>query len=203
MDSEAFKAEIKHVFLLFSPVGKPLLPGVVIADVLTKTFESSGGIFEIKKAGVTIRIPPGTIPSDTIATVSIKVCSEGPFQFPENCKVVSSIYLLETNVKLLKPIEMIVSHSAKLLEENYHKMTIMTASLVPDYRGAAPLYSFRKVASDVFETGETVGRFSLARFGDFAAVAAVGQVLEGIESQIGNCSSNFSIVAVSVVLVHF
>ena len=183
---------------------KPLLPDVVVTEpILTKTFESSGGIFEIKKAGVTIRIPPGTIPSDTIATVSIKVCSEGPFQFPENCKVVSSIYLLETNVKLLKPIEMIVSHSAKLLEENYHKMTIMTASLVPDYRGAAPLYSFRKVASDVFETGETVGRFSLAQFGDFAAVAAVGQVLEGIESQIGNCSSNFSIVAVSVVLVHF
>ena len=172
--------------LSLSPVNKPLLPGVVVAEpILTKTFGSSGGIFEIKKAGVTIRIPPGAISSNAIATVSIKVCSNGPFQFPKDCKVVSSVCLLETNVKLVKPVEIVVSHFAKLLsEENYHKMTILTASSVPDYRGAAPFYSFKKVVSDVFETGKTIGRFSLAQFGVFAAV---GQVLEAIETQIGNC----------------
>ena len=164
---------------------KSLLPGVVVAEpILTKTFESSGGIFEIKKAGMTIRIPPGAVSSNTIATMSIKVCSEGPFQFPKDCKVISSICLFETNVKLVKPIEVIFNHFAKLLsEENYHKVTILTASSVPDYRGQAPFYSFRKVASDVFETGKTIGRFALAQFGVFTAV---GQVLETIESQIGN-----------------
>ena len=149
--------------------------------ILTKTF---GGIFEIKKAGVTIRIPPGAISTNTIATISIKVCSNGPFQFPKNCNVVSSVCLLETNVKLVKPVEIVVSPFAKLLsEENYHEVTILTASSVPDFRGAALFYSFKKVASDVFETGKTIGRFSLAQFGVFAAV---GHVLGTIESQIGN-----------------
>ena len=190
MHTKTFKAHVQTLFFCshsLSPVAKPLLPGVVVAEpILTKTFESSGGIFEIQKAGVTIRIPPGAISSDTIATVSTKDCTEGPFQFPKDCKVISSVCLLETNVQLVKPVEMVVSHFAKLLsDENYCKMTVMTASLVPDYRGAAPLYSFRKVASDVFETGETIGRFSLTQFGVFAAV---GQILGTIETQIGNCS---------------
>ena len=110
---------------------KPLLPDVVAEPILTKTFESSGGIFEIKKASVTIRIPPGAISRDTIATVSIKICSKGPFQFPEDCKVVSSICLLETNVKLVKPVELVVSHSAN---------EVLASPLVPDYRGPSPYY---------------------------------------------------------------
>ena len=151
-----------------------MLPDVVVAEpILTKTFKSSGGIFEIKKAGVTIRIPPGAVLSDTIATVSIKVCSEGPFQFPEDCEVVSSVCLLETNVKLVKPVEILVSHFDKLLSKR-----VLTSSLVPDYRGPAPFYLFRKVACDGFET-ETIGSFSVPQLGVFAAV---GQILETVQT---------------------
>ena len=114
---------------------------------------------------MTIRIPPGAISRDTIATVSIKICSKGPFQFPEDCKVVSIICLLGTNVKLVKPIEMIVSHSAK---------RVLTSPLVLNYEGSAPYYLFRKVAHDDFDT-ETIGKFTVPRLGVFAAV---GQILE-------------------------
>ena len=145
---------------------KILLPSVVFKEpILTKTFESSGGKFEIKKAGVTIRIPPGAISRDTIATVSIKICSKGPFQFPEDCKAVSSICLLETNVKLVKPVELVVSHSAK---------RVLTSPLVPDYKGSSPYYLFRKVAHDGFET-ESIGKFTVPQLGVFVAV---GQILE-------------------------
>ena len=149
---------------------KTLLPSVAFAEpILTKTFGSSGGIFEIKKAGVTIRIPPGAISSDAIATVSIKICSEGPFQFPKDCKVVSSVCLFETNLKLVKPVEIVVSHFDQLLSKR-----VLTSSLVPDYRGPAPFYLFQKVACDDFET-ETIGKFVVPELGVFAAV---GQILE-------------------------
>ena len=160
-----------------------LLPDVVFeGPILTKTFKSSGGLFEVKNAGITICIPSGAISSDTIATMSIKVCSKGPFQFPEDCKVVGSICLLETNIKLVKPVEILVSHLAKLSEEHNRKMTVLTASLVPVYKGSAPFYSFRKV--DLFETGKSVWRFSVA----FGVFAAVGQVLENFETKIGKCT---------------
>ena len=149
---------------------KPLLPGVVVTEpILTKTFESSGGIFDIKKAGVTIRIPPGAISHDTIATVSIKICSKGPFQFPEDCKVVSLICLLETNVKLVKPVELVVSHSAN---------EVLTSPLVPDYKGSSPYYLFQKVAHDGFET-ESIGKFTVPQSGVFVAV---GQILETVQT---------------------
>ena len=166
---------------MFLLATKHLLPDVVFeGPIITKTFQAPGGVFDIKTAGVTIRIPPGAISSDTIATMSIKVCSRGPFQFPKDCKVISSICLFETNVKLVKPVEMLVSNFTKLLsEEDYHKITILKASLVPDYRGEAPFYSFRKVASAVFETGKTIGRFAVEWFGVFAAM---GQVFETMET---------------------
>ena len=149
---------------------KPLLPDVVVTEpILTKTFKSSGGIFEIKKAGVTIRIPPGAISRDTIATVSIKICSKGPFQFPEDCKVVSLICLLETNVKLVKPVELVVSHSAK---------RVLTSPLVPDYKGSSPCYLFRKVAHDGFDT-ESIGKFTVPQSGGFVAV---GQIMETVHT---------------------
>ena len=142
---------------------KILLPSVVFKEpILTKTFESSGGIFEIKKAGVTIHIPPGAISHDTIATVFIKICSE-------ICKVVSSICLLETNVKLVKPVELIVSHLGKLLSKR-----VLTSPLVPDYKGSSPYYLFRKVPHDGFET-ESIGKFTVPQLGVFVAV---GQILE-------------------------
>ena len=156
--------------LALSPVTITLLPSVAFAEpILTKTFRSSGGIFEIKKASVTIRIPPGAISSDAIATVSIKICSEGPFQFPKDCEVVSSVCLLETNLKLEKPVEIVASHFDKLLSKR-----VLTSSLVPDYRAPAPFYLFREVACDGFET-ETIGKFSVPQLGVFAAV---GQILE-------------------------
>ena len=129
---------------------------------------------------MTIRIPPEAFSSDTIATMSVKVCSKGPFHFPKDCKVISSICLFETNVKLVKPIEMLVTHFGKLLsKEDYDKITVLTASLVPDYRGVAPFYSFQKVVGDDFETGKTIGRFAVEWFGVFAAV---GQIIETMET---------------------
>jgi len=74
------------------------LPSVNLEKtVLTKTFESLGGVFDTSAAGVTISIPPGAVPSGVMATVSVKLCSSGSFQFPEGCKPVSLIYLVETN----------------------------------------------------------------------------------------------------------
>ena len=162
--------ETEYVSLLFPPVTKNLLPSVVFEEpILTKTFESSGGIFEIKKADVTIHILPGAISHDTIATVSIKICSKGPFQFPEDCKVISLICLLETNVKLVKPVELIVSHLGKLLSKR-----VLTSPLVPNYKGSSPYYLFRKVPHDGFET-ESIGKFTVPQLGVFVAV---GQILE-------------------------
>ena len=113
--------------------------------------------------------------------MSIKVCSNGPFQFPKDCKVVSSVCLLETNVKLVKPVEMLASNilQSYYLRKITTKITILKASLELDYRGEAPFYSFRKVASAVFETGKTIGRFAVEWFGVFAAM---GQVFETMET---------------------
>lgn len=148
------------------------LPSVNLEKaVLTKTFESSGGVLDASAAGVTISIPSGAVPSGVIATVSVKLCSSGPFQFPEDYEPVSPIYLVETSKKILKPVELVISHDADLQsEEDYTSVVILTASLVPDYRGSTPSYPFRKVSGGVFEVGRHVGKFTVTQLGLFAAV---------------------------------
>ena len=141
------------------------LPSVNLdKTALTKTFESSGGVFDASAAGVTISIPPGAVPSGVIATVSVKLCSSGSFQFPEGCKPVSLIYLVETNETFLKPVELAISHFAVLqLEEDYTSVVILTASLVPDYSGYTLSYPFREVTGVILKPASVLENFPSPR----------------------------------------
>ena len=142
--------------------------------VLTKTFDSSGGVLEATAAGVTISVPPGAVLSGVIATVSVKLCSSGAFQFPEDCQPVSPIYHIETNKKFVKPVELVISHDAVLQsEEDCKSVVILTASLVPDYRGSTPSYPFHEVSGGVFEVGGRTGRFTVSKL--IGLLAAVGR----------------------------
>ena len=96
----SFNRSLLHINIWYPicVVSAVTLPSVNLEKtVLTKTFESLGGVFDTSAAGVTISIPPGAVPSGVMATVSVKLCSSGSFQFPEGCKPVSLIYLVETN----------------------------------------------------------------------------------------------------------
>ena len=168
---------VDHCCILIFGVSFCVLSAVTLPSVnlekavLTKTFESSGGLFDASAAGITISIPLGAVPSGVIATVSVKLCSSSLFQFPEDCEPVSPIYFVETNKKFLKPVELGISHDAHLQsEEDCKSVVILTASLVPDCRGSTLSYPFREASGGIFEVGRHTGRFTIAQLGFFAAV---------------------------------
>jgi len=175
-DSTVQSSSVDHCCILilypFCVLSAVMLPCVNLEKtVLTKTFESSGGVFDASAAGVTISIPPGAVPSGVIATVSVKLFSSSSFQFPEDCELVSPIYFVETNKNFLKPVELVISHDAGLQsEEDCKSVVILTASIVPDYRGSTPSYPFRKASGGIFEVGRRTGRFTVTQLGFFAAV---------------------------------
>ena len=99
--------------------------------------------------GITLKIPPNaTQSSDNPVNVSVRAClSSSVFQFPENCTLLSTVYLISSDSAFDKDVELMFEHFAELKTEKQTKaMTVFRA----DFKGSKK-YKFTPIEGGEFK----------------------------------------------------
>ena len=95
---------------------------------------SSGLKHTVTDHDITIRIPKGAVPKEKKIHLEVGIALFGPFNFPENTHPISPIVwlcIIEENVELQKPIQLILPHFLTQLSEDqlhHHQVCFATAN---------------------------------------------------------------------------
>ncbi len=146
-------------------------PGVLFyGPPVTEQLTSSGiEICHIEDIGISVTIPENLLSCTDSVNLSIRPCFHGPFLLPDDHVSASPAYLIKTNRKVpfQKDFTIRIHHHTRLQgEEDCNDMVFLSASATPEYRGAHPVYTFKKIpeVKGTFRLGDQVGEISVRGF---------------------------------------
>ena len=152
---------------------KPAYPGILFLEgpkrEIVTTQEKT---IDLKEVGFSLSIPEDSLPStDPPLQLEIQPCLSGSFDVPQGIELVSPAYILKPNrrVAFQKEVVFKMWHYANLeSEEDCEDMVFLSASTSPEYRGDAPVYSFKEIkeAKGSFRPGkeQPFGEIALKHF---------------------------------------
>ena len=104
--------------------------------------------------GVSLKIPPGAVRSDTDKPVNITVqaCLSGStFKYPEGCTPLSAVYHISADSSLEKEIDLTLEHFAQLeTEMDTSEMTFFRAESIPTVTDGEEEFIFTKMEGGKF-----------------------------------------------------
>ena len=115
--------------------------------------------------GITVIIPENAV--DAEAQISIGIYYTEPSQLPQNYRLVSEVFLIETSIRLQKCVELYVPHFVEIRNENdSNKLSFFMTSEKSDHDMSSGVSEFVEAPTNscTFEPGSCYGKVVLDHF---------------------------------------
>ena len=142
------------------------LPGVHIVSEVTITVTNEAKLFHWKDYGLKLTIPPDSLPPTMQeCPIAIKAISTGQFKIPENRKLVSAVYWLQSPMVFEREITLEIEHCAKPTQSSVSSLSFITSRSDEELP-----YRFEPLPRGIFspDGSHRYGTINISHFSNFA-----------------------------------